>query len=137
MLRKEVITVQAGLIDLNPQLSRIERKGILTPRETQVWEQSSSGPRRALLNNFGAAGSNAALILAETRDLATSEEAVNARSANIFNLSAKSMHALEAFLKEHRIFLSALDKEVKLRDVCYAVSARRRVYSYRLSVPAS
>lgn len=137
MLRKKVITVQAGLIDLNPQLPHVDRKGILIPRENRPWEQPLLGPRRALLNNFGAAGSNAALVLEEPRDLDPSIEAVDDRSASIFNLSAKSMHALEISLKEHRIFLSTVDKKTKLRDVCYTASARRQVHSYRLSIPTS
>lgn len=137
MLRKKVITAQAGLIDLSPQLPYIDCKGILIPRENRPWEQSSSGPRRALLNNFGAAGSNAALLLEETGDLDQSKEAVDDRSASIFNLSAKSMHALKISIKDHRIFLSTVDRKTKLRDVCYTASARRQVYSHRLSIPAS
>lgn len=86
---------------------------------------------------FGAAGSNAALLLEETRDLDPRKEAVDDRSASIFSLSAISMPALEISLKEHRIFLSTVDKKTKLRDVCYTASARRQVYSYRLSIPAS
>lgn len=134
MLRKKAITAQAGLTDLSPHLSG---KIILIPRELRTWEHPLSSPRRALLNNFGAAGSNAALLLEEIRDSDTDREALEDRSANVFNLSAKSMQALEASLIEHRMHLATSDKQVKLIDICYTASARRQVYSHRLSLSAS
>ena len=137
MFRKKEITVQGGLVNLNPQLPHIDGKGLLVPRESGAWKHPSSRPRRALLNNFGAAGSNAALILEEVRDLGNGKEAIDDRSTNVFNISARSMQALEVCLKEHQTFLNNLDEQSKLRDICYTASARRQIYSHRLSIQAS
>ncbi|KAL8719406.1 MAG: hypothetical protein Q9225_003591 [Loekoesia sp. 1 TL-2023] len=137
MLRKKQIAVQASFKNLNPQLAGIDGAGIMIPRETQPWKHPSSRPRRALLNNFGAAGSNVALLLEESKYPAPTKEGNDSRSAFLFNFSTKSKRALETSIQEHRDFFSTLDGETKVEDLCYTTSARRHIYSHRISLTCS
>ncbi|KAL8701717.1 MAG: hypothetical protein Q9224_000379, partial [Gallowayella concinna] len=96
MLQKEAVPMQAGLTNLNPRLHGFGEGRLVIPRETRPWKNKSTGPRRALLNNFGAAGSNGALILEEPPPpLVISYDLAPQRSAYLFNLSAKSAEALQ------------------------------------------
>ena len=137
MFQKKQIAVQASFTTLNPSLAGIDDAGILIPRESRSWGQSASRPRRALLNNFGAAGSNVALLLEEARRPAADPEEKNGRSAFIFNISTKSKHALETSLRQHQDLLSNTEEHLDLKDICYTVSGRRQVYNYRLSITCS
>ncbi|KAI0379432.1 hypothetical protein F5Y04DRAFT_290317 [Hypomontagnella monticulosa] len=59
MMEHGVIPKQANFSNLNPKIKASEQ--IVVPRSTQPW----SGRHVALVNNYGAAGSNAALVLRE------------------------------------------------------------------------
>lgn len=137
MLQKKQIAAQASFATLNPCLEGIDDAGIRIPRDSQAWEHSASRPRRALLNNFGAAGSNVALLLQEARRPTAYMEEKDERSAFIFNISTKNKHALEKSLKQHQDLFSTTNEQLNLKDICYTVSARRQVYSHRFSVICS
>ncbi|KAL9583818.1 MAG: hypothetical protein Q9212_002491 [Teloschistes hypoglaucus] len=137
MLRKQQVAVQASFTTLNSHLAGIDGAGIIIPRETQHWKHSPSQPRRALLNNFGAAGSNVALLLEESRYPAPTKAGNDQRSSFVFNLSTKNRQALETSIREHRDFLSTMDGGTTLEDLCYTTSARRHIYSHRVSLTCS
>ncbi|KAI1528845.1 Polyketide synthase modules, partial [Pyrenophora tritici-repentis] len=67
MMQRKKIPPQASFQHLNPRLSSIADHNIMIPTRVMDWNSTHDSPRRALLNNFGAAGSNAALILEECR----------------------------------------------------------------------
>lgn len=132
MLRKKELLKQANFTSLNPRLTGLENAGLVIPTENRSWQHSNLQPRRALLNNFGAAGSNAALILEERTETPRSGDN---RASYVFNLSAKSQDTLQASIQQIREFLS--QSLSRLSDICYTASARRQVYEYRVSVPVS
>jgi acyl transferase domain-containing protein len=136
MMRKKELLPQAGLKTLNPRLTAFKDGRLTVPREKSSWSQSQNAPRRALLNNFGAAGSNAALLLEEYR-----QHTINSRehrSAYPFNISARSRDALQMTINSYGQFLSAkAESNLILEDVCYTATARREIYEYRLSIPCS
>lgn len=132
MLRKREILKQANFTQLNPRLTGLKDDGIVIPTENHSWQHSKLQPRRALLNNFGAAGSNAALILEEKMETPRGEDD---RSSYIFNISAKSQHILQVFIERFQRFLR--QSSSRLSDICYTASARRQVYEYRISIPVS
>lgn len=136
MLRNGLILKQAGLTKLNPKITGLEEGHLKIPTENQAWRHSKSLPRRAVLNNFGAAGSNAALLLEELKDVQGVDRDKIPRSAYVFCLSAKTQDALLKSIKEHQDFLSQ-KKNVSLVDICYTATARRRVYEYRITAPFS
>ncbi|KAL7622053.1 polyketide beta-ketoacyl-synthase [Parahypoxylon ruwenzoriense] len=140
MMQKRKIPPQASFKTLNPRLAD-QIRNIVIPTQLLDWKSPSSRyPRRALLNNFGAAGSNAALILEEYAPRTGDdeiEELTTARSCHILNLSAKSEQAI-ALLRDR--FISYIQDHPKIRidDLCYSSDARRQEHArYRLSVTGS
>ena len=109
---------------------------MVIPTENLEWRQSKSKPRRALLNNFGAAGSNVALLLEEgpqSRVVTTHDN----RSSYVFNLSAKTRAALQATISKYLEFLNQSDTFPSLKAICYTATARRQIYDYRISFVCS
>ncbi len=134
MLRKKSIPVQASFQNLNPRLNGLVGSGIAIPLETQAWESPQGLPRRALLNNFGAAGSNAALILEEYLVPALGSEDRKERSAYPFNISAQNERALEETVERYKKTLMNKNKRLSIKDVCYTATARRQMYEHRISM---
>ncbi|KAK4215595.1 hypothetical protein QBC37DRAFT_281428 [Rhypophila decipiens] len=134
MLKERQIPPQVGFKTVNPALEgTLERAGLVIPTRLMPWNHHQlKTPRRALLNNFGAAGSNGSLLL---EDWVESKEAKE-RSAYLFALSAKSEKALQWSVREHMHLLSG-PKPPLLRDVCYTSAARRQVYDHRIAMSCS
>lgn len=137
MLHKRKIPVQAGLNQINPRLDSFQSCGLTIPRETMDWNHSQSAPRRALLNNFGAAGSNASLVLEEWVKPPVSEPKQDARSAHVFLLSAKSELALQIAVQQHIRFLENPELKASITDLCYTATARRQIYDFRIALPCT
>ena len=137
MFRKKEILKQANFSQLNPHFGDLEDSGVVIPTQNYAWRHSKSQPRRAMLNNFGAAGSNAALLLEEKLDPLVSNTIDDGRPSYVFNLSAKSRKALKASAQEHQAFLSYSKSSPLVKDVCYTASARRQIHSHRISIVCS
>lgn len=141
MMQKQQIPPQASFKMLNPRLAD-NIQGKVIPTQLTEWKQSPNGlPRRALLNNFGAAGSNAALIIEEYRPKTSGQSETKKqgakRTCHVLNLSAKSEQALES-LKQSYISYIESHPDVRIEDLCYTANARRQDYAaYRLSVTGS
>lgn len=136
MLRHGIIPKQAGLKILNPKITELEQACLKIPKENQLWPATKYLPRRAMLNNFGAAGSNAALLLEEYRNIQSDERTNKSYSAYPFFISAKSPNALHDSIQEHQHFLGR-ESTLRLEDVCYTATARRRLYEYQIATPCS
>lgn len=106
-------------------------RSIRIATEIHDWLPSKQGVRRALLNNFGAAGSNAALILEEFRPVSCTR--ASTRTMYNLNISAKSEAALQEFVHSYREMLQN-SSSTAIEDLCYTVTARRQVYNYRISL---
>ncbi|KAJ4267111.1 polyketide beta-ketoacyl-synthase [Fusarium torreyae] len=140
MLRKGEIPRQAGLNSLNPALGDLERSGLVVPRRNMPWRQSRGMPRRAVLNNFGAAGSNASLLLEEwvgSPKQSHKQDGTSDRSSYVFMLTAKSNKALQSSVDRHIEFLAKSEYEASLADMCYTATARRHQYDHRISITCS
>lgn len=139
MLSKKIIPKQVGLETLNPEILLQRSSRIVIPSEPTVWSTHRRHPRRALLNNFGAAGSNGALIIEEflpqnfcpNRLLPRQQQ----RSAYVFRLSAKSESALDslrrAACKDYRL------RTGRLQDLSYTSMVRRPRNEYQLTLAAA
>ncbi|GKU21831.1 unnamed protein product [Fusarium langsethiae] len=141
MLRNDEIPRQAGLKNMNPALGELQSFGLVVPRHNMPWSKSRGMPRRAVLNNFGAAGSNASILLEEWLESPLKNSWKNEkdkRSSYVFNLSAKSNKALKLSLDRH---IETLKKRMEggksLQDMCYTATARRQQYDHRISVTCS
>ncbi|KAF7557675.1 hypothetical protein G7046_g5967 [Stylonectria norvegica] len=142
MLREQKIPMQAGLSNINPAFGDMQSFGLSIPRRTVSWSHSKITPRRAVLNNFGAAGSNASLLL---EDWAGSPKGHNhmqrskqdqdqGRSAYLFSLSARSEKTLQSTISRHVEFLRQEKRRPSLADVCYTATARRHPHDHRISL---
>ena len=146
MMENETITPQASHKKLNPRIEEnMSTGGLIVPTAAVNWESTATGtPRRALLNNFGAAGSNAALILeeyqttgAQRRNRSKAKLPIPRRSRHVLALSAKTEQGLEK-LRERYITYVEENKDVSLLDLCYSANSRRIDHgSYRLSTTGS
>lgn len=134
MIRKKMIPRQANFHQLNPRLTGLEGAGIIIPTANREWQHSKTQPRRAMLNNFGAAGSNVALLLEENMVSPGRKSAGIDRSSYIFNVSAQTQGGLSASIRNHQEYLRDLNSRPSIKDVCYTATARREIYSHRISL---
>ncbi|KND89106.1 putative sterigmatocystin biosynthesis polyketide synthase [Tolypocladium ophioglossoides CBS 100239] len=125
MMERSTIPPLASFTTLNPRLTMMRNHGMVIPTSAQAWTGSDSRPRRALLNNFGAAGSNAALILEEAPRSRHREYRLNRpRSCHLLNLSAKSAPALHRLKSKYINFIRD-NPSIRIDDLCYSANARR------------
>lgn len=143
MMKHGHIPPQASLTRLSTRLNLDDDSSVLfVPRRLTPWKVDKNSSRRAILNNFGAAGSNAALLLEEgpriqrvRRELALRADP----SSYILNISARTKPALERLQTAYADLLdrvsSGIVEEVRVADLCYSATARRTEYpDFRLSV---
>ncbi|KAK4244019.1 hypothetical protein C7999DRAFT_35640 [Corynascus novoguineensis] len=151
MMEKGQIPAQASFRKLNPRLPATGPGQVTIPTRMTEWRRRAgqATPRRALLNNFGASGSNAALVLeefepprprariAQQQSEQDEEKAGSKRSHHILNISAKTAKALEAARRDMASYL-AQHPNVSLDDLCYTANARRQEYlEHRSSIVVS
>lgn len=132
MLRYRSIPRQISLKTLNPRIAPLNRDHTVIDTVLGLWEPSFEGqPRVALLNNFGAAGSNGAILL---------EEFTPARCAHhggmrcVFGLSSKTQGSLEELRNRYITWLQdPVNENVRLEDIAYTATTRRQIFSHRLA----
>ena len=137
MLRRSMIPRQISLNKLNPRIGPLENDNIIIPTATGSWELPRYGSKRvAVLNNFGASGSNAALAVEEFSRNRMCHTASD--MSFVFGLSAKNTAAVEALRDRYLEWLSSEEsRTMSLANIAYTASARRMLYEYRLAVSAS
>lgn len=133
MLRHQVIPKQISLKTLNPKIAPLGVDGVEIARANLPWTQKDGAPRLALLNNFGAAGSNGVLLLEEAA-AAAGRLTSAARKAHLFAVTAKSKSALEDLRRKYITYLTDRKATMSLEDVCYTATARRQPFNHRIAV---
>ena len=133
MLRHRAIPPVISLKNLNASIRGLDEDHTVIPTSRMEWKKPTDGGKRlALLNNFGAAGSNAALILEEHENDARSVE--SAAPAFVVGISCDSEEALE---HQRVAYIKHIDEDVSdtlaLSDTSYTATARRQMYRYRLA----
>ena len=119
MIQHKTIPKQANFASLNP---RITSSPLVTvPRATQEWR---SHRHVALINNYGAAGSNVAIALREhSNDLLTSGSHQRASATYPILLSAKSSKSLELYMNALKSYLPRV--ETSLGVLAYNIFRRQ------------
>ncbi|KAH9041988.1 polyketide beta-ketoacyl-synthase [Lactarius pseudohatsudake] len=139
MLQHRTIPRLISLVNLNPSISELASDHISIDSACQPWNPvEESSPRMALLNNFGAAGSNCALLLEEfvSPDFPKKISKPSTMSY-LFGLSAKTEIALDKMRSRLVDWLNGPDsRNTPLSDIAYALTARRQIYEYRTSLTA-
>ncbi|KAI0124771.1 putative polyketide synthase [Xylariales sp. AK1849] len=137
MMKNGRIPPQISLKTLNPKIQALKIDGVVIDRNEVSWHQPGGQPRLALINNFGAAGSNAAMILQEFNQ-SSSQPTRDGGQAHFLGLSGKSKKVV---LKLREQLIASLSKPTQkdspsLADICYTMTSRRQLYDFRLSVTA-
>ncbi|KAJ7885532.1 hypothetical protein B0H14DRAFT_3735955 [Mycena olivaceomarginata] len=111
---------------LNPLIAPLEEDGVVIDRVNAEWVPSHAGMLRvALLNNFGGAGSNTAVLL---------EEYIKPQAHPVLD---DTLPALEEFRTNYMDWLrSSESANVPLVNIAYTVNPRRQIYSCQLAVSA-
>ncbi|KAI2638328.1 hypothetical protein GGS21DRAFT_548856 [Xylaria nigripes] len=138
MINKGQAPPQVGLKTLNPKIAAMKDDSIIIPDHLLIWPRFCEMPRRALINNFGAAGSNACLILEEyvlRKDRLKKPKEAHENSGYVFVLSATDDAALERYRQV--LLQDASLKTMRLRDLAYTSTARRTMLDSRLVLTAS
>ncbi|KAF8224464.1 polyketide beta-ketoacyl-synthase [Tricholoma matsutake] len=138
MLKHRTIPRQISLRNLNPRIAPLEADNTVIDSVNVPWVPSHDGMKRvALLNNFGAAGSNTALLVEEYQTVG-SKMVADEGLHYVIGLSAKDDVAIEELRSKYLDFLRNHDtSDLALSDIAYTSTARRQIYDYRISVAAS
>ena len=115
----------------------LSARGVRIANTPLPWVKPSKGPRRALLNNFSAAGGNTTLLL-EDAPLQDLHSGSDPRSTHLIVISAKIFPSLQAnarsllsfILHNHAVPLSP-------SSISYTTTARRVHHSHRIAVIGS
>ncbi|KAF2199798.1 hypothetical protein GQ43DRAFT_442160 [Delitschia confertaspora ATCC 74209] len=135
MLKNKRIPQQPALKQINPRLAAVMSKNMQITTDGADWKQDPNGqPRRAMINNFGAAGSNAAMIVEEHFLNVSGISQVTSRSVYPFRVSARTSKAVMSLCSQYLLSLRASGTHTHLRDVCYTAIARRRQYEHHFTV---
>lgn len=139
MMQQGTIPRQANFRTLNPRIAATPADRITVPTATQPWEVA--GRRVALVNNYGAAGSNAAIVLrerpAQSPATASSATITKQRSCYPVLLAAKSPGSLRAYAAALRTRIASASKGIDVGDVAYGVAkTHNAALEYRAAVKA-
>ncbi|KAJ6779474.1 hypothetical protein PWT90_00780 [Aphanocladium album] len=142
MMRNGYIPPQVSLKTLNPRIRPLGTDGAVIDANGAEWPRS--GPNKArmgMLNNFGAGGSNAAVIISE--HLSSEESGAlsfSSATSYICGLSAKNeqvLFKLKETLLEYLAGAGQSRNQPLLADVCATLTSRRQIYDHRIAVTAS
>ncbi|KNZ72615.1 Conidial yellow pigment biosynthesis polyketide synthase [Termitomyces sp. J132] len=134
MFQHQTIPRQISLYTLNPRITPLENDHTIIDSVSVPWHPAPNGSTRiAMLNNFGAAGSNSALLVEEhQKPVVTSNFG---ETHFLFGFSAKTDSALESLRSRYLDFLENPGAS-SLADIAYTMTARRLIYDHRLAVSA-
>lgn len=145
MMQKRVIPKQANFTLLNPKIAPLESDRIAVPIRTQPW---TSPQRIAVVNNYGAAGSNAAIVVRDInmannnlpmRDDATASSTSLAELP--FFISAKTPESLRDYGTALKSTLPRIEKIYGLKsplNLAYNLSVKQnREFEYNYTFTAA
>jgi iterative type I PKS product template protein len=135
MLKHSKIPPHCGIqTRINPKIPDLKSRNTFIAKTPVNWQRPVNGVRRALLNNFSAAGGNTALVLEDpphVEDLAEHDP----RSHHVVAISAKTPWSLQQNLRN---LISWIDTQqpsgLSLGSLSYTTTARRSHYPHRVAV---
>ncbi|KAJ6133404.1 hypothetical protein N7471_008619 [Penicillium samsonianum] len=132
MMHHKTIPRQANFVNLNPKIKRSEQ--IEVPQQAQPW---TSPHIVALVNNYGAAGSNAAIVLRAYTAPGKQQQAVDGLlMAYPIVVAANSALSLKMYLEKLKNFVLK-SPSISLRDVAYSLLRQQNPnFEYRASFVA-
>ncbi|KAL4868707.1 hypothetical protein BDV12DRAFT_197052 [Aspergillus spectabilis] len=126
MMQKEVLPRQANFTRLNPKIAPLSPDCMEIPQQSQPW----LAPRRiAVVNNYGAAGSNAAMVVEQPKKRSATNSASYLTSSSWpFYLSAKSLESLHQYSASLSSFLKRIQKghgDTAIMDLAYNLAVKQ------------
>ncbi len=116
--------------ELNPHID-LDNTPIAIPTQLQPWE--SDRPRWAGVSSFGFGGTNAHVILGETKVAAQETNRDWERDLHLLTLSAKSQPALVDLVRQYKNYLTS-HPQVPLADICFTANTGRNHWDFRLAI---
>lgn len=135
MFKHRAIPRVISLKNLNPLIAPLESDNTIIDTVQTEWKAFQDKPRIAMLNNFGAAGSNTATLIEEFHPIERVEPP--AGLSYVFGLSSKAESALEELRHRYIQWLKDPKSTTNLADIAYTMTARRTVYEHRIAFQAS
>ncbi|KAL9938012.1 hypothetical protein V8E36_003557 [Tilletia maclaganii] len=138
MMHHKTIPMQPLLKKLNPKVEPLEVDGCHIPLENVPWKLGPGQPSRiALLNNFGAAGANGALLVSEapTPSRTILQSRTTKRNSWILSISAKTETAL-GDARQNLVDTLKKRPDISIGDLSYTLMARRTHYAHRITITA-
>ncbi|KAE8442927.1 hypothetical protein EG329_002531 [Mollisiaceae sp. DMI_Dod_QoI] len=138
VLREEKVPKHVGIKSgiMNHTFPDFEQRRIKVAfGEHGAFPRTKERKRRALVNNFGAAGGNTALLIEEAPEKAVTD-IVDTRTEHVINVAAKTLTSIKNNIKN---LIEYLEKEpaTNLSDLSYTTTARRMQQPMKVSVTAS
>ncbi|KKK24813.1 hypothetical protein P175DRAFT_0558619 [Aspergillus ochraceoroseus IBT 24754] len=144
MMQKRVVPKQANFTRLNPKITSLEEDRVAVSQNTQPWDVAT---RIAVVNNYGAAGSNAAIVL---REPASEENNVPAQGTTAphlveaeipFFISAKTAESLQEYCRVLKGSLASIEDAQRARatwTLAYNLAVKQnRDFDYNYAFTAS
>ncbi|KAI1748007.1 beta-ketoacyl synthase [Xylaria castorea] len=133
MMEHGVVPKQAGFSNLNPKINPLKR--IVIPQRNLDWK----GPHMALVANYGAAGSNAAIVLREFNSQSDqntiSRDEISTRAYPLI-LSAKSEESMSQYIIALKRWLPST--KGSFANVAFNIARRQNIsFHYRVAVTAT
>ncbi|KZP30156.1 putative polyketide synthase [Athelia psychrophila] len=133
MFQRQTIPRQILFNELNPEIAPLGLDHTVISTSHIRWPSTRGSNRFALLNNFGAAGSNAALLLEEYQD--GSPATIKFHEHVMLGISAKTEKALMNMRSDYITWLQKPDNSrIALSDIAYTATARRQIHPHRLAL---
>ena len=140
MMQYKTIPKQANFKSLNPRIQASSSEQITVPRVTQLW---TAHRQIALVNNYGAAGSNVAIVLrahSSPRSRSGTETSLGARTptsiVSPILLSAKTANSLQSYME--KINLHLREVENSFESVAYNIARNHNPsFEHRLAFIAA
>ncbi|KAK3902479.1 BcPKS16, polyketide synthase [Staphylotrichum tortipilum] len=135
MIKHGKLPPQANHHRLNPKIAPLEPDGLAITRTLRAWDVPF---RAALVNSYGAAGSNCALLCCEMPSHRR-EAAETIKSNDItlpLLLSAASEKSLVDYARVLGAYLRQRQAELDLADVVFTLNGRRRRLKFSASIVA-
>ena len=126
MMQHGTIPKQPNFTSLNPKIPALEPDRLAIATQTRQWRDISR--RTALVNNYGAAGSNAAIVVQEYQRSSLAQAAKAASPENIVDypifISAKTTESLRAYSAALRAYLDRYPS-ITLGDIAYNLARKQ------------
>ncbi|KAL9599000.1 MAG: hypothetical protein Q9219_004114 [cf. Caloplaca sp. 3 TL-2023] len=129
-LQHSAIPPLASHRDLNPKIPDLITDNMAIASHLQPWDI----PFRAIcINSYGAAGSNAALLMCQppSRPSAGLVKSDDPKEALPFLLSADSQISLKAYMQDLKAYLGKISSDCSAADVAFTLAMKRQPHRWR------